>query len=142
MEREMNDNDEWKGSKAQREALRQKYGCKCGYCGEDLTKMHADHIEPVQRITTDPWGRPLPADERRMINPERNIFGNMMPACAPCNLSKGGYKLEEWRRMLERSHEIVAREKSIFRAGVRFGVIKVTSDPVVFHFEKVQNSKQ
>jgi 5-methylcytosine-specific restriction endonuclease McrA len=128
--------EEWKGTKAQREALRAKFGGRCGYCGEPLTKMHADHVEPITRITTDPWGHPLPADQRRFIRPERNVVSNMMPACGPCNISKGGYSLEKWREMLERSHEIVAREKSIFRAGVRFGVIKVTGQPVVFHFER------
>ena len=138
----MAESDEWKGSKAQREALRQRFGGRCGYCGEPLTKMHADHIEPVLRITTDPWGKPLPAEERRVISPERNVVGNMMPACAPCNISKGGYKLEEWRQMLARSHEIVAREKSIFRAGVRFGVIRVTDDPVVFFFERAEMAEE
>lgn len=132
----MADSDEWKGSKTQRETLRQKFDGRCGYCGDPLTKMHADHIEPVIRITTDPWGKPLPAAERRLINPERNVVGNMMPACAPCNISKGGYRLEEWRQLIARSHEIVAREKSIFRAGVRFGVIRVMDDPVVFFFER------
>ena len=79
--------------------------------------------------------KPLPADQHRMIAPERNTVGNMMPACAPCNLSKGGYSLEEWRALLSRAHEIVAREKSIFRAAVRFGLITVVDQPVVFHFE-------
>lgn len=138
----MADSDEWKGSKAQREALRQKFGGRCGYCGELLTKMHADHIAPVLRITTDPWGKLLPVEERRLINPERNVVGNMMPACGPCNISKGGYKVEEWRQLLARSHEIVAREKSIFRAGVRFGVIRVTDEPVVFHFERAEMSAE
>lgn len=130
------DGDEWTGSKAQRDALRRKFGGRCGYCGDELTKMHADHIDPVLRITTDPWGDPLPVEERRFIKPERNVFGNMMPACAACNISKGGYRLEEWRKMLARSAEIVAREKSIFRAGVRFGLISINDCPVVFHFEK------
>lgn len=132
----MGEQDEWRGTKAQRETLRQKFDGRCGYCGEELTKMHADHIEPVIRLTTDPWGRPLPAKEKRLINPERNIVGNMMPACGPCNISKGGYKLEDWRKLIARSHEIVAREKSIFKAGVRFGVIQITGNPVVFYFEK------
>ena len=132
----MDESEVWRGSKAQRAALAQRFDGRCGYCGEKLTKMHADHIEPITRIVTDPWGKPLPVDERRLINPERNVVENMMPACAPCNISKGGYSLEEWRQILERSHEIVAREKSIFRAGVRFGVIRVLAEPVVFHFER------
>jgi len=135
-ERVAGDADKWTGSKAQREALRNRFGGVCGYCGSPLTKMHADHIEPVIRISTDPWGRPLPVDERKMIRPERNTVGNMMPSCGPCNISKGGYSLEEWRALIARSHEIIAREKSLFRAGVRFGVINVRAEPVVFFFER------
>jgi len=104
-----------------------------------MVKMQADHVKPVTRLTMDCGGRPLPASERRLMNPENNVVGNMMPSCAPCNNSKGSYSLEGWRDLLERSHEIVAREKPIFKAGVRFGVIKVISQPVVFHFEKLQS---
>jgi hypothetical protein len=39
---------------------------------------------------------------------------------------------------LGRSAEIVAREKSIFRAAVRFGLIEVKDGPVIFHFEKAR----
>jgi hypothetical protein len=129
--------NEWKGSKAQREALRQMFDGRCAYCGEVMDRMQADHVEPVTRLTTDPWGKLLPSAERRLMNPERNVVSNMMPACAPCNNSKGGYRLEEWRAMIQRAHEIVAREKPIFRAAVRLGTIKVESDPIVFHFEKM-----
>lgn len=126
---------EWKNSKRQREDLRQMFGGLCGYCGEPMVKMQADHIEPVTRLTTDPWGKPLPASERRFINPEHNVVANMMPACAQCNNSKGGYKIEEWRALIQRAHEIVAREKPIFRAALRLGTISVTGVPIVFHFE-------
>jgi len=132
----MNETDKWRGTKSQREALRQKFGGRCGYCGEQMDTMHADHMEPVIRITTDPWGKPLPKEDRRLINPERNVVGNMMPACPACNISKGGYKIEEWRQLIARSAEIVAREKSIFRAGVRMGVIRIMDCPVVFYFER------
>lgn len=132
----MAEDDEWKGTKSQRAELRAKYNGRCGYCGDTLVKMQADHIKPVTRLTTDPWGKPLPAIERRMMNPDRNVMGNMMPTCPPCNNSKGGYSLEGWRDLISRSAEIVAREKSIFRAGVRMGVIEVKPDPVVFYFER------
>lgn len=46
----------WTGSKRQKEALRQKYGGLCAYCGSILHKMHADHIQPVIRVQNDPWG--------------------------------------------------------------------------------------
>ncbi|MFC4668181.1 HNH endonuclease [Seohaeicola nanhaiensis] len=130
----------WTGSKRQKDELRAKFNGRCGYCGEVMDKMHADHIQPVIRLTTDPWGTPLPATEQRMLKPERNSVANMMPACASCNLSKGGHTLEGWRDLLQRSAQIVAREKSIFRAGVRFGIIKVEEQPVVFHFERTEAS--
>ncbi len=136
----MSDNDEWKGTKAQRETLRGMFDGRCAYCGEDMVKMQADHVKPVVRLTSDPWGNPLPASERRFMVPARNVVGNMMPACAPCNNSKGGYDLEGWRDLLQRSAEIVAKQKPIFKSGVRFGVIEVPGNPVVFHFEKIKEA--
>lgn len=131
----------WTGSKKQKAALREKFGGRCAYCGEVLTKMHADHLKPITRVTTDPWGKPLPASECKVMNPDRNVVSNMMPACAPCNLHKHSYSLEGWRDLIARSAEIVAREKSTFKAGVRFGLIVVKQKPVVFHFEKVNQEE-
>lgn len=131
--------EEWKGTKKQREALRAKFGGCCAYCGGSLDGgMHADHLKPVVRIFTDPWGKPLPASERRFLKPEHNVVSNMMPACKACNLHKGGYGLEGWRDIIQRSAEIVGKQTSTFRTGVRMGVIKVVSEPVVFYFEQLQ----
>jgi 5-methylcytosine-specific restriction endonuclease McrA len=130
----------WTGSKRQRAALWARFDGRCGYCGQPMERMQADHIQPVIRITTDPWGRRLPAAECRMILPERNTVANMMPACAGCNLHKGGHSLEEWRALLARAAEVLARDKSIFRAAVRLGTITVNPGPIVFHFEKVATS--
>lgn len=129
--------EEWTGSKRQKETLRAKFDGRCAYCGNVMGKMHADHKEPVGRIFTDQWSNPLPAAERRLHKPERNIVANMMPACAPCNLHKGGYSLEQWRRYLERSAEIVRKQTSTFRAGERFGIITVSERPIVFFFEQL-----
>lgn len=131
----MNITDEWKGNKAQRAWLKARLNGKCAYCGIKLQAMHADHLLPVVRLFTDPWGKPLPSDQRALMFPNRNQLWNMMPACAPCNLHKGGYKLEAWRDIIQRSADIVAKQTSTFRAGERFGVIKICRDPVVFHFE-------
>ena len=127
---------EWKGSKKQREALRLKFGGRCAYCGCDLKDMHADHMEPVTRLNMDSWGRRLPAAECSLLRPERNVVSNMMPACKSCNLHKGGYSLEGWRDIIQRSADIVRAQTSTFKAGERFGVIKVSNEPVVFHFER------
>ena len=134
--------EEWKNTKHQRAALKNKYGGRCAYCGNILDKMQADHLEPVIRLTVDAGGRPLPSSERKMLRPDRNKLSNMMPACPPCNNSKGGYNLEQWRDLISRSGEIVARQKPIFKAGVRMGVITVSCEPVVFYFEKDQHNDQ
>lgn len=132
--------EEWKGSKRQKDDLRAKFGGRCAYCGCELDKgMHADHLEPVVRLNTDPWGRRLPAAECKLLKPERNVVSNMMPACKGCNLHKGGYPLEHWRALLQRSGEIVAAQTSTFRAGVRMGVITVSDAPVVFYFERLRD---
>jgi 5-methylcytosine-specific restriction endonuclease McrA len=126
--------EEWRGTKKQKDAVRAMFGGRCAYCGCELVKMHCDHVEPCIRVTTDPWSRPLA--EPYMIKPERNTVANMMPACPPCNLHKGGYSLEQWRVYLQRSAEIVRKQTSTFRAGERFGIINVTEKPVTFFFER------
>lgn len=133
---------EWRGTKRQREALRQKFGGRCAYCGGDLSGgMHCDHLEPIIRVrAVDCRGRRLPSTEQRVIRPERNVVSNMMPACKACNLHKGGYSLEEWRDIIQRSADIVRKQTSTFRAGERFGVIAVADQPVTFYFERAMLS--
>lgn len=124
----------WKGTKRQRQALREKYNGRCAYCGELLDKMHADHRDPVTRLVPSPWND---LEKTEFYHPERNVVENMEPACAPCNLHKGGYTLEQWRVYIQRSAEIVRRLTSTFRAGERFGVIHCNEEPVVFYFEQL-----
>lgn len=129
----------WTGSKRQREALRAKYDGRCAYCGAIMDKMHADHLVPVLRVQTDPWGRRLPVGEQWKHRPERDVVSNMMPACGPCNLHKGGYSLEEWRALLNRADDVLARDKSIFRMAIRIGKIVINRNPVVFYFEHLSD---
>jgi 5-methylcytosine-specific restriction endonuclease McrA len=49
----------------------------CAYCGVNKTE-HRDHVVPIARGGTD-------------------SIGNILPACAPCNLSKGSSLLIEWK---------------------------------------------
>lgn len=134
------EDEEWRGTRAQRMSLRAKFDGRCAYCGGEIGKtMHADHMEPVIRIQPSPWNG---LEEVKLLKPERNTVGNMMPACAPCNLHKGGYSLEQWRGYIQRSAEIVRKQTSTFRAGERFGVITVSTDPVVFYFETVAEIRE
>jgi len=66
-------------SVSERDLLRliARYGGKCAYCGlEDYS--HIDHIVPLSKGG-------------------RHALGNLLPACAYCNLSKHARLLADWR---------------------------------------------
>lgn len=125
-------------SKAQRAALREKFGGRCAYCGQPLgDKWHADHIEPIVR---NDWFKRagFSTPPRGPDYPHRDTLENMNPACPPCNLDKHAMSLESWRGMIGRSNEVLARDVSTFRRAVRFGLVLLEPKPVVFYFEKLQ----
>lgn len=53
-------------------------GC-CVYCGKPASPIHMDHVIPLSRGG-------------------RHAIGNVVPACAPCNLSKHDAFVVEWKR--------------------------------------------
>lgn len=57
--------------------LVRRYGGKCAYCGI-ADHAHFDHVVPLSRGG-------------------RHSIGNLLPACAHCNLSKGSRLLADWR---------------------------------------------
>lgn len=60
--------------------LRKLYSSPCYYCGA-VKAGHADHVVPLAKGG-------------------RHSVGNLVPACAPCNMSKGSKFLSQWRRDL------------------------------------------
>ncbi len=116
----------------QRTKLRFKYGDRCAYCGCALVgKWHADRLKPVSRS---------PATGK-MDYPERDAIGNMMPACAPCNIDKHSMSLEGWRKRLNDLPGNLERNVSAYRNALRFGLVKETPGAVVFHFESFAGPK-
>ena len=127
-------------TKKQRAVLREKYGGKCAYCGNDLgERWHADHIEPVVRLD---WLSKIGMQNRPPEYPERDTLENMNPACAPCNIDKHSMSLESWRSVIQRSNEVLIRDVSTFRRAVRYGLLTLSDNPVVFYFEKLNSQKQ
>lgn len=123
-------------TKAQRAALREKFGGRCAYCGCSLgDRWHADHIECVERELKHIPGRGLVATGR-LHRPERDTLENMNPACAPCNIDKHSLSLESWRKMIQRSNEVLQRDVSTFRRALRYGLVSLSANPVVFYFER------
>lgn len=114
-------------TKTQREQVRMMFGGRCAYCGGYLPeRWHADHVEPVIRM--DWLG--LPAER-----PENDRMDNLMPACAPCNISKGSMSLEVWRGWLAGHVTSLNAHNTTYRLAKAFGLVNETGTPVVFHFE-------
>jgi 5-methylcytosine-specific restriction endonuclease McrA len=59
------------------DALLKRFNGLCAYCGKNKAD-HRDHVTPISKGGTD-------------------AIGNILPACAPCNLSKGSLLLIEWK---------------------------------------------
>ncbi len=129
-------------TKAQRAALREKFGGRCAYCGNPLgEKWHADHIEHVERELQRVPGRGLVATGR-MHRPERDTLENMNPACPPCNIDKHSMSLEDWRGIIERSNQVLQRDVSTSRRAVRYGLVHLMDKPVLFYFEQLAQQRQ
>ena len=125
-------------SKSQRAALREKFGGRCAYCGEELGDLwHADHIEYVERELAFVPGKGV-VSTGRMLRPERDTLENLNPACAPCNLDKHSLTLEAWRALMQRSNEALMRDVSTFRRAARYGLVELKAAPIVFYFERAQ----
>jgi uncharacterized protein YdaU (DUF1376 family) len=58
-------------------AVKQRDGTKCRYCGCDQGPFHLDHVQPYSRGGKD-------------------TLNNLVVACARCNWDKGAKTLNEW----------------------------------------------
>lgn len=130
-------------SKKQRQAIWDKTGGKCWYCGCDLPgKWHADHVEPIIRKTkivkdhSDSQYSHKVVSTGECCRPQHDIIDNMVPACIPCNLFKTTFSVEGFRQEIEAQAERVRRYSSGFRIAERFGLVEVKPQPVTFWFER------
>lgn len=105
-----------------RKEVAARYGGHCGYCGQRPERLQIDLIQPVEYGGTD-------------------ATANLMPACFGCNNYKMSWNLEEFRREIA-AQVRRARDYSLnFRLAERFGLVAVTSAPVIFYFEKAPKEK-
>src|SRR5688572_25533552 len=132
-------------NKKVREAIFNKYGGKCAYCGCDLLKgWHVDHMTPVVRsvrtegagyfhkVTGDPFPNEIPRDERNkidwddyerrdgkkvryMVNPQNHTIENMIASCPSCNIYKHSASIEEFRFMLQNGVKMLERNNPQYR---------------------------
>lgn len=111
-----------------RKKVHAKYGGRCAYCGEkvSLSKMQVDHIIPLRRGLMM-----LPEEKERLEH-----IDNLNPACGPCNHRKRTHSVEEFREEIASQVARLRRDRNQFRMAERFGLIKVTGEPVTFWFER------
>lgn len=135
-------------SKSQRSSIYQMFGGRCAYCGHPLgERWHADHVEPLMRKTE--WLR----DERNQLivvngrpkvklvgawNPDNERDDNYFPACIPCNIDKSSCSVEEWRRSVQDKIGVALRSSSALRHALRFGMMQVNEQPIIFYFERFE----
>ena len=118
--------------KIDREQIWLKYNKKCAYCGVEITmkQMQVDHIKPLYRndnvTTLEVWGVERGTDD----------VDNLNPSCARCNKWKSTYSLETFREIVQTSINRLERDTPNFRLARDYGLLKVTSDPVIFFFER------
>ena len=117
-----------------RQAIYDKSGGKCWYCGDDLVKgWHADHFEPVRR--NPKWAIEKFGSES-MLNPELNTEENKVPACSSCNILKSSLGIEHFRQRIAQFVESLNLYTNQYKFAKRYGLVIETSGPVVFWFEE------
>ena len=122
-----------------RQAIYDKSGGLCWYCGCELVKgWHADHFKPIRR-NNGSWL----SDEAKIAmgyspcaNPENETEENKVPACASCNILKSSLSIEHFRQRIEQFVESLNLYTNQYNFAKRYGLVVKTSKPVVFWFEK------
>ena len=131
--------------KADRQAIFNKYGGKCAYCGELLVKgWHVDELLPCrrkERIILGHWRGATWVSTKTVpdgyMHPERLHTDNQMPACASCNINKHSMSLEEFRSLIAGFMKHLNEINTQYKIAKRYGLVKETGEEVVFYFEKL-----
>jgi len=134
-------------TKKQRNRVWDKSGGYCWYCGNKLPEKgwHADHCNAVYRTPSrkshdSAWGE-VPESIKKLLDnggmqkPQNDTIENIVPACAPCNLFKSVFSVEEFRAEISLQVERARRQSVNFRTAERFGLIEAKNIDVVFWFE-------
>lgn len=135
-------------TKKQRAELRMKFGGRCAYCGCELAEKgwHADHVKAVHRkLEIDEDARRLGKWKLRQTGefyiPQNDNLENLFPACAPCNLFKSVFDIEEFRRQIAFQSGRALKTSVNFRTAERFGIVQIIDKPIVFWFEQYQQQE-
>lgn len=123
-------------NKKQRQAVWDKSGGRCAYCGEEITlkQMQVDHIIP-KRNYSEKHGCMIVGCQR-FEEYGLNDIRNLNPACRPCNNWKSAMTLDDFRSEIAAQVDRLRRYRNQFRLAERFGQVEATGKPVIFWFER------
>ena len=131
-------------SKKDREIIKNKFGGKCAYCGEDLPERgwHVDEVMPVRRnyYYDRSKGKHVQSKKNPMRHPERMHIDNQFPACAQCNINKHDFSLEDFRKAILGYMKHLNERNTQYKMAKKYGLVKENIAPIVFHFEKYQGN--
>lgn len=94
----------------------------CAYCGTEITfrGMQIEHKIPLKLNGSD-------------------TLENMLPACRSCNHYKHTLDVEGFREYLAGIPKRLARDDVAYQVALRFGIVEVKEQDIVFYFEKAGN---
>jgi hypothetical protein len=70
------------------------------------------------------------------VEATNNVLEKLFPACAPCNLFKSVFSIEQFRHEIQMQVDRARKTSVNFRTAERFGLVKVEARPVVVYFEQ------
>ncbi len=129
-------------TKKERQAIYDKFGGHCAYCGCILQQgWHADHVRPIRRkLKYDKSKQKMvPTGECRY--PKRECSDNYYPACASCNINKHSMSIEDFRKLVSGFITSLNRDSVQYRIARRYGLLQETEKPVIFFFEQYNSEE-
>ena len=109
-----------------RQAIYDKSGGLCWYCGDMLKKgWHADHFYPIRRNS-----------DGTCLNPGNDNEDNKVPSCPQCNIMKSSMDIEGFRSVIQQFVESLNLYSTQYKFAKKYGLVVETLEPVVFWFEK------
>ena len=114
-------------SKQQREAVFNKYGGRCAYCGCELTlrTMQVDHIKAVYTSSL----------ENNNVETQDDSFDNLNPSCRQCNFYKGTLNIEQFRNKIKTTLYETCQNRFQAKRAKKLGMMVVTQFDKLY-FEK------
>lgn len=114
------------GMSKKRQAIWDKSGGKCWYCGTKLSeKWDADHFHPVIRHP----------GTQKMLIPEFDVIENLVPSCKPCNNFKHSHTIDGFRFVINEQFDNVPKNSTGMRQLMRLNLVDIERKPIEFWFE-------